>query len=340
MFHRHPRLPEVLNACERGDHFEVGNPEDTIGANVSNVIELNEKVLNNIRQAQNRQKKGYEARKKKVKPFRIKVGDKVLISQDPRKMSLKGLSPRHEGPYVVVGMTPKGVATVLKSDGSKKRQNVSRLRPYYSLENQEPSIATFHHDHQYHPTEEADGHLYSFSGPKWRKTLGPLQHELLEYVLDKARPANELIIKDGTVCLTREEFMSLGKNQWMDSQGKNVHIVDMFVVPTWKDTGNPLLGLPDNVASLDAVLFPSWSRQQDRADHYMLCALLPLKKEILFLDSLLPGGFGDEAYQAIFRLKTEKIVGPVLWTVQVMACCSSCYLFSSWSPVLWLPSSG
>lgn len=81
--------------------------------------------------------------------------------------------------------------------------------------------------------------------------------------------------------------------------------------------------------SKDVVLFPAWSRQQGEADHYLLCVeflfiiflavifsnltgrvgeiltkyplqvMLVAKREILFLDSLRPDGFGDEAYRTI-----------------------------------------
>ncbi|KAK2881673.1 hypothetical protein Q8A67_018941 [Cirrhinus molitorella] len=45
----------------------------------------------------------------------------------------------------------------------------------------------------------------------------PIQEQLVNYVLDKARPANEIIVKDGPTCLTRENLLSLGLNREMDS---------------------------------------------------------------------------------------------------------------------------
>lgn len=44
MFHRHPRLPVVMNACPMGDAFEVGDPEEDIGATVTEMKALNDKV--------------------------------------------------------------------------------------------------------------------------------------------------------------------------------------------------------------------------------------------------------------------------------------------------------
>lgn len=106
-------------------------------------------------------------------------------------------------------------------------------------------------------------HPYAYPGPHWEKHLGPLQEELLSYVLDKKRNSMELIVKDGQTCLTREDFWSLGLNQCLESnignaclrmvgeaaqkQGKDVHIVDLYVVSTWKDKQvDPLFCLPAN----------------------------------------------------------------------------------------------
>lgn len=44
MFHRHPRLPEVINASPMGDDFEVADPEDDINGKVTEMKILNEKV--------------------------------------------------------------------------------------------------------------------------------------------------------------------------------------------------------------------------------------------------------------------------------------------------------
>uniref|UniRef100_A0A8C1RMP9 Uncharacterized protein n=1 Tax=Cyprinus carpio TaxID=7962 RepID=A0A8C1RMP9_CYPCA len=104
-------------------------------------------------------------------------------------------------------------------------------------------------------------HPYACSGTMWEKDLDPNQDELLKYVLDKSRPSEELIIKQGQICLTREDFWSLGLSQCMESNignaclkiveeaarrhGKNVHIVDLYAVPTWKDKNvDPVHCLP------------------------------------------------------------------------------------------------
>ncbi|CAM4545501.1 unnamed protein product [Leuciscus chuanchicus] len=90
----------------------------------------------------------------------------------------------------------------------------------------------------------------------------PLQEQLVSYVLDEGRPANEIMIKDGPTCLTRENRLSLGLNREMDSmvgnaclrlvkeivelQGKNVFIMDLHIPPTWLPplSCDPLGSLP------------------------------------------------------------------------------------------------
>ncbi|XP_034054753.1 uncharacterized protein LOC117534612 isoform X5 [Gymnodraco acuticeps] len=183
MFNRHPRLPEVMNACPMGDTFDIGDPEEDIDTVVSQMKELNKKVLNNIENAQARQQKSYGKRKRNVRICSINSGDEVLISKKPMKRSRKeGLASHHQGPFAVALVTSKGVATVVKGNGTKKQLNVSRLRPYYRLENcsmlVELTKLAFLHDHQYLKTNEGMQHSYACRGEKWRKDLGPLQDKL------------------------------------------------------------------------------------------------------------------------------------------------------------------
>ncbi|XP_061906393.1 uncharacterized protein LOC133652062 isoform X3 [Entelurus aequoreus] len=70
--------------------------------------------------------------------------------------------------------------------------------------------------------EETECHCFmdhTYAGPTspWKKELHPDQKQLLEYVLACDRPATELIVKEGGVCLTQEEFWSLGLSRDMDS---------------------------------------------------------------------------------------------------------------------------
>ncbi|KAG2457152.1 ICOSL protein, partial [Polypterus senegalus] len=94
------------------------------------------KILKNIEKAQTRQQRSYGNRKRKlVKTCTVNIGDSVLVSENPKKQCLKpSLASRHQGPFTVSSISSKGVATVLKDDGKHHQLNVSRLRPYYSLE--------------------------------------------------------------------------------------------------------------------------------------------------------------------------------------------------------------
>lgn len=62
-----------------------------------------------------------------------------------------------------------------------------------------------------------------------------LFHSQLNYVLDEARPAQELIVRDGPICLTREDFCSLGLCQNMESN-VSLYLLQLgvvFVVVFW-----------------------------------------------------------------------------------------------------------
>ncbi|XP_063064092.1 uncharacterized protein LOC134456605 [Engraulis encrasicolus] len=226
MYHRHPLLPEVLNACPLAE-FEMGKPDDEVDDVVNKMKAVNEKVLQNIERAQQRQMKGFATRKGKKLPVRpIGVGDEVLVVNNPLNKSLKeGLSARHRGPYTVVGLTAKGVAT-------------------------------------------------------------------LKYVLDTSRPGNELLTKEGDVCLLREDFLSLGLNRCMDSTVKDVHIVDMFAVPTWKMDVDPLSNLPVSVFAEVCVCFCMGFPQQTGGVN---CGIFMLMYALSFCTST-PFNFSEVNY--------------------------------------------
>ena len=50
----------------------------------------------------------------------------------------------------------------------------------------------------------------------------------MDYVLDAKRPHNELIIKDGQTCLTRENFLTLGLQKDLDSVVG--HFVELVII--------------------------------------------------------------------------------------------------------------
>ncbi|CAM4619385.1 unnamed protein product [Leuciscus chuanchicus] len=264
-------------------------------------------VRKNIEKAQGKQKKAFEAKKRKgVRQCSVKAGDEVLIGE-PKKKVKKGncLQDLHQGPFTLTSLTEKGVASVAML-GKIQKLNVAQLRPYFRPQG-----------HSHESAAEDIGlvdHQYANKGPLWSKRLCPQQEKVLTYVLDRTRPAKEIVVLDGPVCLQREDFWSLGLDEQVESNignacfrlveeaarrhGMDVHIADLFEVPKWK-LREP--SLPDNVESKDIIILPAWSRGSQTASHYMLCVLLVAKKEAIFLDSLCPNGFGDEKYRTIFR---------------------------------------
>lgn len=44
LFHRHPRLPEMMNACPMGETFEVEDPEDELDQRLKDIKAINKKV--------------------------------------------------------------------------------------------------------------------------------------------------------------------------------------------------------------------------------------------------------------------------------------------------------
>ncbi|XP_059362248.1 uncharacterized protein LOC132101366 [Carassius carassius] len=318
MYNRHPRLPQALNICETDAAFELADPEEELELKLALVKALNETVRENIENAQGKQKKAFEAKKRKgVRQCSLKAGDEVLIGE-PKKKVKKGncLQDLHQGPFTLTSLTEKGVASVAML-GKIQKVNVAQLRPYFRPQD---------HGHESEGSQnnaEDIGlvdHQYANKGPLWSKRLCPQQEQVLTYVLDRTHPAKEIVVLDGPVCLQREDFWSLGLEEQIGNacfrlveeaarrHGMDVHIADLFEVPKWK-LREP--SLPDNVESKDIIILPAWSRGSQTASHYMLCVLLVAKKEAIFLDSLCPNGFGDEKYRIIFRqLAGEVANGP------------------------------
>ncbi|KAL4001536.1 Fc receptor-like protein [Sarotherodon galilaeus] len=275
LFHRHPRLPAVMNACPMDDDFEVANPEEDIDTRVEEMTVLNETVLRNIERAQDTQKKTFGTQKRKqVRQCVVEAGDDVLLSGDPkRRRTGDALLIQHQGPYTVASITPKGVATIVKGATCQK-VNVSRLRNYHSSKNP-PTETKFLLDHSYGTPEWQIDHQYASPGAKWQKDLDSLESSLMRPISVQSR---ELLVKEDNICLTREDFWSLGLEQSMEStignaclkivgeaaqrHGKDVHIADLYVVATWKDPQvNLLRCLLENFRSKDILLFPAWSRR-------------------------------------------------------------------------------
>uniref|UniRef100_A0A9J7Y9Q2 Uncharacterized protein n=1 Tax=Cyprinus carpio carpio TaxID=630221 RepID=A0A9J7Y9Q2_CYPCA len=236
------------------------------------------KVRKNIEKAQGKQKKAFEAKKRKgVRQCSVKAGDEVLIGE-PKKKVKKGncLQDLHQGPFTLTSLTEKGVASVAML-GKIQKVNVAQLRPYFRPQD---------HSHESEGSQnDAENiglvdHQYANKGPLWSKRLCPQQEQVLTYVLDRTRPAKEIVVLDGPVCLQREDFWSLGLDEQVESNignacfrlveeaarrhGMDVHIADLFEVPKWK-LREP--SLPDNVESKDIIILPAWSRGSQTASH-------------------------------------------------------------------------
>ncbi|KAL2087169.1 hypothetical protein ACEWY4_018228 [Coilia grayii] len=195
----------ALNACETDAAFEMADPEEELDLKLAKVKALNEKVLNYIEKGTGEtKKKTFETKKRKgVHQGSVKAGDEVLIGEPQKKVMGNSLQDLHQGPFTLTSLTEKSVAV----SGKMKKLNVSRLRPYFRPQ-----------DHS-HETEDITlvDHHYTSNGPLWSKRLGPDQEQLLTYVLDKARPAKEIVVLDGPTCLQREDFWTLGLDEEVES---------------------------------------------------------------------------------------------------------------------------
>lgn len=117
-----------------GNRFEVGNAEEEIENQLTEMKRINARVLENIENTQARQQKTFGDRKRKfTRVETVETGDESLISGDSKKTRTGDtLTSKHKGPYIIRNITSKGVATVTKGSTSQK-VNVSRLRSYYKL---------------------------------------------------------------------------------------------------------------------------------------------------------------------------------------------------------------
>uniref|UniRef100_A0A9J8DK41 Uncharacterized protein n=1 Tax=Cyprinus carpio carpio TaxID=630221 RepID=A0A9J8DK41_CYPCA len=131
--------------------------------------------------------------------------------------------------------------------------------------------------------EDAD----EYSAQPWMKPHNLLQDKLLRYILDTGRLAEEVIVKEGVICLLREDFWTLGLRREMESDignacmkliyedarahGKDIYTADMYVVTTWKDSVAPLAYFPDDADMKDALVFPLWTKAAG-PEHYLSIA--------------------------------------------------------------------
>ncbi|XP_061926562.1 uncharacterized protein LOC133665317 [Entelurus aequoreus] len=179
---------------------------------------------------------------------------------------------------------PNNMVRLETLDGKPKHT----MTPYASLKPLRPRTHPgWPKDSPSAPVLPGDAEMLTSSSEEETEELHPDQKQLLEYVLACDRPAMELIVKEGGVCLTREEFWSLGLSRDMDStignaclqlvqeaaqrHGKDVFIANMYIVATWKHKDvDPMSSLPRDAHLKDALLFPAWSKHNG-PEHYLLC---------------------------------------------------------------------
>lgn len=114
------------------------------------MVNLRRKALKNIKAAQDRQKKYYDAKHCKD-IIRYKVGSLVLL-QNSKKLSKKGmkLAPNWTGPYEIHEVLPKGTYRLREQGNPSKvlsqKVNTSRLKQYFQRSFNTPSTSALAHN--------------------------------------------------------------------------------------------------------------------------------------------------------------------------------------------------
>ncbi|NP_001106812.1 uncharacterized protein LOC571594 [Danio rerio] len=137
-------------------------------------------------------------------------------------------------------------------------------------------------------TKEAEPRIVEIadedSAKSCKKPHNPLEDKLLRYIRDTERLADEVIVKEGAICLTRADFLTLGVRREMECEignacmiliyeearahGNNIYIADLYVVATWKSSKDPVAYFPNNADLMDALVLPAWI-QATVSDHYV-----------------------------------------------------------------------
>lgn len=143
--HPYSRADPVVNDCE------IEESEEVLQRRADLLADIHDKVQENIKIAQGRQKCYFEAKqKRKMKCFNVKEGEEVLLAQNRRGIKLgSGLKVRWIGPFRVESLTAKGMATLVDVEGlSKKRQkvNVRHVKPYLRRQNQGDDVSVTSED--------------------------------------------------------------------------------------------------------------------------------------------------------------------------------------------------
>ena len=136
MYGRKATLPVDFNS-KPGDTEENSRPEDEeldVDAHVTKMLEVRKKALHNIKIAQKRQKRYYDAKHGQAKANFAK-GSQVLLFNS-RKHSKKGmkLAPDWTGPYIIHEILSKGTCRLQDPKNNRvlaQKYNVTRLKLYF-----------------------------------------------------------------------------------------------------------------------------------------------------------------------------------------------------------------
>ena len=112
--------------------------EDSLYVRTQVMIDIRKKALENIEEAQTRQKRYYDAKHSKDKSC-YKVGALVLV-KNARKLTRKGskLEPNWTGPYQIAEVVGRGTFRLCHQDDNTKLlstlYNMTRLKIYHKRE--------------------------------------------------------------------------------------------------------------------------------------------------------------------------------------------------------------
>jgi hypothetical protein len=134
MFGREARLPiDLTRAKYTSEQQEELSFDDKVKKMLEMQKTLHDKARENIHNAQERQKKQYDA--KHNSRTNLKVGDKVLV-QEMKNEGRKGgkLDVQFKGPYVIAEDLGKGRFRLANEDGVtlKKSVNCHRIKPWHN----------------------------------------------------------------------------------------------------------------------------------------------------------------------------------------------------------------
>ena len=201
---KHNLQPSLINSNEPFD-------KETFEAVLSSAIKIRgniiEEVADNIKNAQKKQKLGYD-RRHLSNTADISVGSSVWLRNNKRQDRKGGkLTYKWMGPYFITNITPKGVATLKNREGKilHKKYNRAQLKPFVDSCNKDKLIA----EKEEVAKVEDEEPLKNY----WDE----LPNELVERILLEA------MISSSDICLTYESILRTCRRfQLIEKKGKEL----------------------------------------------------------------------------------------------------------------------